>query len=405
VSDHTRSDSERSIGRLLPLFAAHVVGTANITLVIALSPAIEQALSIGHAAFGLMVSAFYGSMLILAIPAGWLVDRFGLRAMLITAHALLALGMAILATASAFATATFALFVCGCGYAIINPSTARAVLTWFPHRLRATAMGIKQTGVPAGGVVAAGVAAAAFADWRVVTLGMAVSTAVIGACYVGLRVPPHSAGSAIRFSDIAALLRNRQLGLFNAASLLYAIGQAAFFAYLVLYAREVVGTTIGVASLCLAIAHVASAAGRIFWGVVSDRIVRDGRMTCLTMVGVLAALGILLLAGASSLGAAVLLITCAVVGFTMGGYAGITQAATVEAVEPQRAGAAIGYNLLLLSLGTMLGPAAFGASVETLGYPGAWAALAAVALVGATLYRASTIAARTPAGAHSGRMP
>src|SRR5688572_20719279 len=118
----------RSIARIAPLFAAHVVGTANITLVVALSPLIEQSLDLGHAAFGLMVSAYYGGTLLLALPAGWMVDRYGLRAMLIAAHAFLATGLVVLASAEGLVAGAAGLFLCGTGYAFINPATARAVL-------------------------------------------------------------------------------------------------------------------------------------------------------------------------------------------------------------------------------------------------------------------------------------
>jgi hypothetical protein len=47
-----------SIGRLALLFVAHAVGTANITLVVALSPSLEESLSLGHAGFGLMILAY-----------------------------------------------------------------------------------------------------------------------------------------------------------------------------------------------------------------------------------------------------------------------------------------------------------------------------------------------------------
>jgi predicted MFS family arabinose efflux permease len=66
----------------------------------------------------------------------------------------------------------------------------------------------------------------------------------------------------------------------------------------------------------------------------------------------------------------------------------------VEAVEPQHAGAAIGYNLLLLSLGTMIGPAAFGFAVQAMDYGTAWTALAVLVLAGAALYHASAVVAR-----------
>ena len=50
--------------------------------------------------------------------------------------------------------------------------------------------------------------------------------------------------------------------------------------------------------------------------------------------------------------------------------------------------------MLLLSLGTMLGPAAFGAGVEWMGYGATWSAMAVLLFVGAGLFQASTAVAR-----------
>ena len=379
----------RSIARIAPLFAAHVVGTANITLVVALSPLIEQSLDLGHAAFGLMVSAYYGGTLLLALPAGWMVDRYGLRAMLIAAHAFLATGLVVLAGAEGLVTGAAGLFLCGTGYAFINPATARAVLLWFPRSTRATTMSVKQSGVPVGGVVAALLAAAGHSEWRALIVGMAVVTVVAGASYLALRVAPQPQSHAVRFAHILALMRLPRLAMFNAAACLYAIGQAAFFAYLVLYARDALAVPIALASLSLAVAHVASATGRIAWGIASDRMIRNGRIVCIVAIGICATVGVALLVAAPALGATALIVTAGLVGLTLGSYAGLIQAASVESIEPQRAGAAIGYNMLLLSFGTMLGPALFGAGVEAMGYAATWLALSALLVVGVVLFRAS----------------
>ena len=198
----------------------------------------------------------------------------------------------------------------------------------------------------------------------------------------------------MRFGDIRALLRLPRLALFNVAACLYAAGQAAFFAYLVLFARDAMAAPLALASLCLGIAHAASATGRIGWGVISDRLVRNGRIVCLVAIGLSATIGVVAPAGPARVrDTAALVGTAALIGFTLGGYAGLIQAAAVEAVEPHRAGAAIGYNMLLTSFGTMLGPAAFGIAVEAFGYTAAWSAMAALLLVGAALFRTSTATA------------
>lgn len=368
------------LGRLALLFLAHAVGTANITLVLAMAPALERSLSLSHAGFGLFVAAYYAALLICALPAGWLVDRLGLRWVLIFAHGLMAAGMALLAWAPSALAATPALFLCGTGYALINPATARAVLLWFPLRGRATAMSVKQTGVPAGGMVAAFIAATAGGAWRGAALAFAIATLLAGFVFLGLKaglVP----GTAVRLKDLRALLQQRRLVAFNIGACLYAAAQGAFFSYLVLFATDV-SRDAAFAALCLAAAHAASAVGRIGWGLLSDLLPSADRRFALVACGVAAAIGVVLLPAAP----AVLLVLAMALGATLGAYAGLTQTAAVEAVEPPLAGAAIGYNMLATTLGLILGPPLFGATVEIGGYAPGWIAVAGIAALGAATF-------------------
>ena len=376
----------RQIRRVALLFLAHAVGTANITLVIALSPSIEASLALGMAGFGFIISAYYGAMLLLALPVGWVADRFGLKVVLVVAHALLAIGLWVLTFASGLMLAAVALALCGCGYAFINPATARAVLIWFPAQERATAMGIKQTGVPTGGVIAAFIAATVDADWRMVVLVMATLTAVVGVGYFGLRLAETREHSPVRFFEMRRLLCLPSLAYFNAGSWIYCAGQTAFFAYLVLFIHQTMDATVTLITLCLVVAHVASAVGRIVWGLVSDRLIQDSRITCLVVIGISGASGIGLLMSAVTFGAAGIATAAALVGFTLGGYAGLTQTAAVEAVEPEQAGASIGYNMLFTSFGAMVGPVVFGFGVERVGYSATWSILAWLLLVGVGLF-------------------
>ncbi len=378
------------VGRLALLFLAHALGTATITLVVATAPAIEQALAIGHAGFGIIVSSYYGSTLVLALPAGWLVDRFGVRSMLLAANGLLALGMGCFAYVDTLATAALAMMLCGAGYALVNPATARSVLMWFPMQGRATAMSIKQAGVPAGGAAVALVAGSAGADWRSLALGIAAVTIVVAAGYSGLGARTGAGGAPTRLADIRKLLGLRRLAQLNLGLCCYAIGQSAFFAYLVLFARDALALPAALASMALAVGHVASGIGRIGWGIVSDRLLGKGRIFCLVAVGLIAASGGVLFTTLPAHGAvAVFFAAAAILGASLGGYAGLSQTAAVEAVEARQAGAAIGYNILLTAVGTMLGPALFGIGVQSIGYVAAWGAMSAVLAAGALLLRAA----------------
>jgi ACS family hexuronate transporter-like MFS transporter len=375
------------IARLVVMFVAHAVGTANVTIVLAAAPAVERSLELSHAEFGAMLAAYYVSILLFSLPAGLIVDRFGIGPSLVASHALFGGGILIVGQAQGLPLAAIGLLACGMGYSLINPATARGVLTYFPARGRATAMGIKQTGVPAGSILAA-LATAAIGDgsWRALALAVALLTVVSGitSLIFGLRRP--DAQGAVRVSDLRRLLGRPHLAWFNAGALLYALGQGSFFAYLVLFLHDAMNADSRTASL-LALAHAASAAGRIGWGMTSDLFPRGGRKLALIGCGAASAVGavsLVALPGLSGLVAAAPL--SMVLGLTFGGYAGLAQTSAVEIVEPRVAGASIGYNMIMTNLGMSIGPARFGATVDQAGYAPAWAAIGATMAIGAWLF-------------------
>jgi ACS family hexuronate transporter-like MFS transporter len=286
------------------------------------------------------------------------------------------------------------LLACGMGYSLINPATARGVLTYFPARGRATAMGIKQTGVPAGSILAAlATAAIGDASWRDLALAVALLTLLSGVTSLvfGLRRP--DAEGAVRVSDLRHLLARTRLAWFNGGALLYALGQGSFFAYLVLFLHDAMNADSRTTSFCLALAHTASAAGRIAWGMTSDLFPRGGRKLALIGCGVASTVGtalLVVLPGVTGLIAVAPL--SMVLGLTFGGYAGLAQTSAVEIVEPRMAGASIGYNMIMTNLGMAVGPALFGATVGQAGYTPAWITIGAIMALGAWLFSVGLVA-------------
>src|SRR3546814_19467510 len=59
----------------------------------------------------------------------------------------------------------------------------RSVLAWFDANNRATAMGVKQTGVPVGAIVVALVAAAVGEDWRLLAAALSATMLVTTLLY------------------------------------------------------------------------------------------------------------------------------------------------------------------------------------------------------------------------------
>ena len=107
-----------------------------------------------------------------------------------------------------------------------------------------------------------------------------INVGVIGVGYLGLRVAQTPRLSAVRLLDMRRLLFLPNLAYFNAGSWVYCAGQTAFFAYIVLFIHHTMEATITLITLCLVVTHVASAAGRVLWGLVSDRLIQNSRISC-----------------------------------------------------------------------------------------------------------------------------
>jgi MFS family permease len=385
-------------GQLAMMFMAHGIGTANITLVLAMAPAVQAGLGLDHAGFGLTIAAYYAAMVVWSLPAGWLADRLGIRWTLAIAFLLMACGMTAVSRAPGMALAAFGLAVCGFGYAMVNPATARGVFDAFPHRGRATAMGIKQTGVPTGGILAAlATAATGGAPWREMALACAALSLASAVAFLFLRAGRAAESRRAGFGDMARIARQPRLLALNGSTGVFSCVQAALFGYFVLFAHDALALDAARAGICLAVVHGFAAAGRIGWGIAGDLLPGAGREAALIICAVLGAAGLVLLAVAPGVGYSALLALSALLGLTIAGNASLGQTATAEAVEPRFAGAAMGGNMLMVTIGSMVAPALFGRLVEQVGYAPAWILFAGLALVAGGLVALSLLRRGGPA--------
>ncbi|MGH7278979.1 MAG: MFS transporter, partial [Candidatus Rokuibacteriota bacterium] len=124
---------------------AQAGGAFAILSVAPLSPFLVDTLRLSRVEAGLFLPAAYLGGVLMSLPAGWLSDRLGVRLTL-------GCGLAVIAgmlAASAFAGDLPAFLGClvlaGFGFSVLNPTTGRAVVEWFPPHRRGVAMGIKQT--------------------------------------------------------------------------------------------------------------------------------------------------------------------------------------------------------------------------------------------------------------------
>jgi predicted MFS family arabinose efflux permease len=351
------------------LTMAHVVGTLPIVSVMAMAPVIQSDLGLSVTQVGLLVSGYYMAQTIGAVPAGGLADRVGVGGALLISHGLLMAGALIFSLADAFSGAVAGTVVMGFGYSIVNPSTAKGILTWFSARRRATAMGVKQTGVPIGGVLAAvnGALVTLF-SWQSIFVTIASVTFISGLLCVLLVEPQH--GGAHK--SIAATLRQMlrvgrvtNIRVLFLANIPWNMGQANFFSYLTIFMRDAAGASQPVAGLVMGLAQLSSAVGRIGWGVISDTLFRGARKWI--TVGLCGASVVFMLAMTAvepGLGLWLGVALALGLGMTIASYPTLAQTLAVESVEPGQAGAAMGYSLMGTSIGGVIGPPIFGAVVD-----------------------------------------
>ena len=193
---------------------AHALGALAVLAVAPLAPFLLESLHLSRAQVGLFLPAVYLGGVLMALPAGWLTDRLGVRATLGLGQVVIGGGVLLAATATSLTACLVCLVLAGFGFSVLNPSTGKAVVEWFPPRRRGVAMGVKQTGLTLGGFVGALTlppVALAF-GWRR-ALAAAGALALLSAALVALRyrspavVAPGRPVERVRLAELGVFLR------------------------------------------------------------------------------------------------------------------------------------------------------------------------------------------------------
>jgi sugar phosphate permease len=390
------ADSDRDKLRWTMLLlgtVSHVIGAGGQYAINTLAPFYQSDLGLSRAQIGLFFTAFYLGMAALSFGAGWLADRFGVRSITLAGHLALGIAIAAAALAPSFAWAFAIFFFAGLGYSFLNPASTRGVMEWFARGERATAMGIKQTGVPIGGVMTAVVAPSLvlLAGWRESFAFMGALNLVFGFFFWSLwREPADTPYAAAAHESMPpsrppqAPFRARDLLSLSFGTALMLIGQMALITYVPLYLKETRGLSPYWASQALALTQLGGMIGRVGWGVVSDRLFHGARKVVLVLIGFISTaltLTLGILSGGASLWVVLPLIFFA--GVCLVGYQGVSYALTAEIAGHGRTGAALGLLITFNSIGTIVGTPLFGYLVDVTGtYAAAWGALAAVIFTG-----------------------
>jgi ACS family hexuronate transporter-like MFS transporter len=376
------------------LFSLHVLTSVGQFSIPPLLPFIKKELGLNYTEVGVFTSSFYLGTALSATFVGWAVDCLGIKKMVILGSSIMGASMLIAGWMPSFGLVMLFLVFSGIAYSTISPSTNKATMYWFHERLRATAMGIKQTGINGGGFLAAFIIpplALSF-SWRI-ALSVGSVLVVLGGIIMFIfyrEVDPQTQCQRALSewkAQIKQIVSNRNILVLGLEGFFRIGVQNAFLAYLILYLQKVIQASVVTAGLFFALTHASAAAGRIAWGLVSDRIFGGQRKKVYVVIAWIAGLLLILLGSLTpDTPIWVVALIVALLGFTAVGHQGVGLSFVAEAAGKEFTGTASGFNQTFYFSGIVLMAPLFGLMVDAFGtYSYAWTVLALFSFIASGL--------------------
>lgn len=374
------------------LWLVHALAFMNLSSFGILAPLIKEDLSLSSFQIGFLISALSIGASTSQMPAGLIVDFAGVRRMLTLSIGLIGLFLVLFSVTPSYPVALMTLFVYGMANGIVGPAASKSVLDWFPSVGRATAMGIKQTGVNFGGIFAGLLlpALALFLTWRQSLLAVGIFEAVSAVLiYRLLKESPVRTDhkrEPIAWRKILPMAMKREMLILGGIAFCFMASQFSFSTYLILFLTQEMHFSILRAGQYFAVSFLVGAAGRVFWSMASDYFLVGRRKGILRLITLILFLSSLTMGLISFFPALAPLLLAAVIAFGISGigWNAIYLTMVGEAVEKESIGLATGVGYSYGFMGSMVCPPLFGLLVDrTGGYGYAW--LLPMACAGAIL--------------------
>lgn len=352
-----------------------------------LFPFVKEELGASYAELGVVLAVFFTVSGLAQTAAGFIVDRFGARSILVAGLALYAAGLALLGTAPSFVWLFPGVILAGLGNSVFHPGDFALLNAKVSERRLGHAFSVHGLTGNLGYALAPMVVVplALATSWRVALLacaGLAFVWAVIVALQPLLRMPPqpvraHAAGGAKGgWRADVRLLASPPVLLGFAFFLLYATVLLAFHGFTAPTLGGLYGMALGPATTALTVFLLGGAAGMFAGGVIAARTSRHAAVAALSM---LAGAGVALVLALGFLPAPLVIAGMGLMGFALG-VLGPSRDIIIREIAPAHArGKVYGFVYSGLDLGGLIAPPLFGWLLD-LGRP-AWVFLAAAALM------------------------
>lgn len=370
------------------LWLVHVLAFMNISSFGILAPFIKEDLHLSSVQIGFLISALSIGASISQMPAGLIVDFAGVRRMLTLAMGLIGLFLILFSLAPSYWIALTILLIYGMANGMVGPAASKSVLDWFPAVGRATAMGVKQTGVNFGGIFAGLLlpALAIFLSWRHSLLAVGILEVASAAVIYGLLkespVRSDQPRPPIVWKKILRMVMDRDMLILGGIAFCFMASQFSFSTYLILFLTREMKFSIVKAGQYFALSFLIGAAGRVLWSMASDYFLSGRRKGILRLIALILFFSSLALGMISFYPALSPLLPVAVIAFGISGigWNAIYLTMVGEAVGKESTGLATGVGYSIGFLGSLTCPPLFGLLVDrTDVYGYAWLLMTACA--------------------------
>lgn len=355
--------------------SGHAVSHLYMLALPPLFPILRAELEVSYAALGLLVTAFNVTTGAAQIPAGFLVDRFGARRLLLAGLTIMGVAMTALGFAPSYWLMLVLVATAGIGNSVFHPADYAILSASVDRAWLGRAFSIHTFTGNVGFMVAPAtmITLAALLGWRgALAVAGLLAFAVLGAMMVWSRVlrdevrrPDPDRPKPAAPGDSRRLLLSGPLILLFVFYIVIAAFTSGVQSFSVTALGGLHGTDLGFANLILSAFLIASAGGVLLGGVLADHTERYALLT----VGAFSAVALLMLAiGVLPLSAAVMLGVFALIGLLQGSVR-TSRDMIVRKVTPVGAtGRVFAFVMTGLNVGGAITPVLFGLLLD-LGEP------------------------------------
>ncbi len=397
-------DSRGQDFRIIALIgSAHAVSHFFQLVLPPLFPLLKDAFDVSYAELGLLATFFYAASGLSQTPAGFAVDRFGARAVLLSGIFLFASAILLIGLAPSYWVMVPLVVAAGIGNSVFHPADYSILTGGVRKDWLARAYGVHQLGGNLGWAVApaAVLTLSHFFGWRMalVVLGLFGYLLLAVVWWQGRTLAVGDAKAAR--SRVAAGPRTAPLQMLMAPAILLcfayfamlAMALTGFQSFLPAALHTAHGTPLGAAGSALTGYLLGGVAGILFGGWLADHSRRHERILAL---GLLIAAVLVMIVGLVDLGIGALVVMISAAGFCSGMTAPSRDMMVRGATPPGSTGKVFGFVYSGLDLGSAFVPPVLGLFLDH-GIPIGVFALTAVALavciaIAYALQRAGTAA-------------